>query len=45
MSDTNNTLKEILYENLVASLSDQNEIRKNAEQQLQFLETNDGNLQ
>lgn len=43
MSDTRaNTLKEILYENLLASLSEDNLVRANAEQQLKFLETNEG---
>jgi hypothetical protein len=38
----NNTLKEVLYENLLAILSDDKGVRSNAEQQLKLLETNEG---
>ncbi len=38
----NNTLKEVLYENLLAILSDDKDVRSNAEQQLKLLETNEG---
>jgi hypothetical protein len=37
----NNTLKEVLYENLLAILSDDKDVRSNAEQQLKLLETNE----
>ena len=39
---TNNTLKEVLYENLLAILSSDKDIRDNAEQQYKLLETNEG---
>lgn len=39
----NTTLKQVLYENLLGILSSDSQIRRNAEQQIKLLETNDGN--